>query len=134
MSIPHCGHQHLLRLLLPLTPQKHLLQIQGLLIPLLFKTPFVSTKTTDTKIEVTSFGICFISQRKSLQEGAGKAELKHMEKARELDLFSMPPASHASTLGTPTGNLNNKTCSLTKMLIIIMGNRWITCMHYSPWP
>ena len=69
--------------------------------------PFVSTETTDTKVEATSFGTCVISQKTSLQEDIRKAEQMHMEKNSGLDLFSIPSDYHASTLESPTANLNN---------------------------
>ena len=59
--------------------------------------PFVSTETTCTKVEATSFTTCVFSQRASLQS-TGKTEQKDMETASELDLISIPSGSHASTL------------------------------------
>ena len=43
----------------------------------------------------------------TLQESTGKAEQMDTENASELDLFSMPSGSHASTFGSPTAHLNN---------------------------
>ena len=50
----------------------------------------------------------FFSQRTFLQESTGKTEQKDTETASDLDLFSLHPGSHASTLGSPTAHLNNE--------------------------
>ena len=70
--------------------------------------PFVSTETTDTKVEVGSFETCVISQKTTIQESTGEAEQMDMENVSKLDLFSMPSGSHSSTVGSPITHLNNE--------------------------
>ena len=70
--------------------------------------PLASTETTNTKVEVDSFETCVISQKTTFQESTGKAEQMDTENANELDLFFVSSRSHASTVGSPTANLNNE--------------------------
>ena len=69
---------------------------------------FVSTETTNTKVEAVSFETCVISQKTTLQESTGKAEQMDTENATELDLFTMPSGYHVSTIWSPITNLNNE--------------------------
>ena len=70
--------------------------------------PFVSTETTDNKVDATSFGACVFSRKRLYKNAPKKTEQKDTKTASELDSFSVLSGYHLSTLESPTAQLNNE--------------------------